>query len=138
MIRIRFAPGEGCDLSGTPAELRAVAQALSSLSGSVSFAADTSPPADPYPFMLSTLEVRVGSGPVCASVRDDVLCVTAASEFLAPFASCFQLEETTPGGYHVHHEYFPGNDYISSVSIPLVISVRPPYPVTQRVIAPFC
>ena len=130
MICIRFAPGEGCDLSGTPAELRAVAAAVSSLNSSVSFAADTSQPADPYPVALSALVVRVGSGPVCASVQGDVLGVTAAPEFLTPFASWFRFEEATAGGYHVHHEYFPGNEYISPKSVPLVISVRYPHPVT--------
>lgn len=127
MICIRFAPSEGCDVSGTPAELRAVAEAVSSLSGSASFAADTSQPPTPYPFSLSTLVVRVGSGPVCASVHGGVLSVTAAPKFLVPFASFFRFEDTAPEGYHSHHQYFPGNTYISPESVPLVISVHHPH-----------
>jgi hypothetical protein len=133
MICIRFCPCEGCDISGTPVELRAIADGITVLShassGSVSFIADTSHPPAPYPALLSALEVRVGPGPVCAKVHDGVLSVTAASKFLVPLSSFFQFEKTVSDGYHCHHEYFPGNAYISADSVPLIITVRQCHPI---------
>ena len=73
--------------------------------------------------------VRVGTGPVCAAVQDSVLHVAAGPEFLPVFASCFQFEDATPDGYHVHHEYFPGSEYIAAESVPLVIRAHLPHPV---------
>ena len=129
MFCIRYAPGEGCDISGLPAELRAVAESIVALRGSVSFAADTTQSPAPYPAALSSLVVRAGTGPVCAVVQGSVLHVTAGPDFLPVFASCFQFEDAAPDGYHVHHEYFPGSEHIAAESVPLVISVLSPHPV---------
>ena len=129
MICIRYAPGEGCDISGSPAELRGVAESLAALRSSFSFAADTTQSPAPYPLALSSLAVRVSTGPVCATVRGSVLHVTAGPEFLPVFASCFEFEDAAPDGYHVHHEYFPGSEYIAAESAPLVIRVQLSHPV---------
>ena len=129
MICIRFAPGEGYDISGSPAELRGVAESIAALRGSVSLATNTAQSPAPYPFVLSSLVVHAGTGPVCAAVQSCVLHVTAGPEFLPVFASCFLFEDTAPDGYHVHHEYFPGSEYIAADSVLLVISVHSPHPV---------
>ncbi len=129
MFCIRYAPGEGCDISGSPAELRGVAESLAALRSSISFAADTTQSPAPYALALSSLVVQVGTGPVCATVQGSVLYVTAGPEPLEVFASCFDFEDDTPKGYHIHHEYFPGHEYIAAESVPLVISVHHPHPV---------
>ncbi len=129
MICIYYAPGDGCDISGSPAELRGVAESVASLRSSVSFAADTTQSPAPYPLALSALVVRVGVGPVCAAVQGSVLHVTAGPEFLPVFASCFEFEDSTPEGYHVHHEYFQGSEYIAAESVPLVIRAHLSHPV---------
>jgi len=124
MLCIRYSPGDGCEISGSLTELSEVAEAILYLSSSVSFLGDITQPPAPYLLMLSSLVVRVGSGPVCATVQGGVLCVTAAPEFLEAFSSFFQFDDTTPAGYHTHHEYFPGNTQIAEESVPLVITVH--------------
>jgi len=127
MLLIRFADAEGCDIAAKPAELRAVSESILLLAsaghGSDSFSGDVSASPEPYDRTLSRLSVRVSSGPVCATVDDDILSIEAAPEFLVSFASFFDFDDDTPSGHHHHHEYWEGNKDISPNSIPLVIGV---------------
>jgi hypothetical protein len=128
MLRIRFTQNEGCDISGRPIELRGVSERISQLAaagqGSHSFSGDISASPKPYDRFLMQLIVRVTCGPVCAIVKGDALIVEAGAEFLVPFASFFNFSDDVASGYHHHHEYWEGNDYVSPNSVPLVISVQ--------------
>lgn len=127
MLCIRFTKQGGCEITASPAELRAIAKVISHLAssshGSDSFAGDVSLSPKPYDRLLSRLTISVTSGPVCVAVDGDTLSIGAGPEFLIPFASFFDFDDKTPSGHHHHHEYFEGNSYISPNSTPLVIGV---------------
>jgi hypothetical protein len=127
MLCIRYSKREGCDISASPLELRAVAEVISRLassgSGSHTFTGDISVSALPYDQLLHQLTVSVTAGPVCAAVDGDTLRISGGSEFLTPLASFFDFADETPAGSHNHHEYFEGSNYVSPNSTPLVIGV---------------
>ena len=127
MLSLRFTQKEGCDIHGTPAELRAISEKIQQIAaagrGSHSFPADTSISPDPYDRALSRLIVRATTGPVCATVDGDTLTVEAGKDFLVGFASFFNFSEHTPHGAHYHHDYWEGNEDVSPKSVALVIGV---------------
>ena len=114
------------DISGTPAELRAVAAALESLKAGESRYFPAIAGADPAPYQtaLEGLEVIASGGSIRASRVGHRLRVTGSPDALAGFASFFHVEDGTPSGHHCHHEWWEGNEFIADDSLPLVISVR--------------
>jgi hypothetical protein len=66
--------------------------------------------------------VVVSSGPVRVSVAGNVLTATGSPDMLRRFASFFDFAEDTPAGFHQHHEWWNGNEYIDPESRPLVIN----------------
>lgn len=126
MIRIRYSEGEGCDISGTPSELRAIKNLIChAITNNDSFTVEAETMANPWPYqrLLHSLALKVIPGPVCARVIGDVLEVRGSAEFLEKFSSWFAFRDDTPVGHHGHYEYYEGNIYVSPDSIPLVISV---------------
>ena len=114
------------DLSGTPAELRLVAQSLAELchGRSLTLAADLTADAAPYDRLLAVFEVTASDGPVRVTVAGEALRATGSPEFLRKqFASFFRFREDAPRGAHTHHEWYEGNECIAADSMPLVISV---------------
>jgi hypothetical protein len=112
------------DVSGTPAELRAVADGLAGMTAgqSCEFAADTAADPVPYTRVLATFRVMASGGPVLVSVAEDSLLATGSPEMLARFACFFAFSDADPGGTHRHHEWWEGNEYIAADSRPLVVS----------------
>jgi hypothetical protein len=112
------------DITGEPAELRAVGAALAALKpgASVAFEADTA--ADPYPYtrVLVALRAEASGGLVRVAVEGDVLTATGSPDLLRRFASFFEFADDTPKGHHQHHEWWEGNEDIAPDSRPLVIS----------------
>jgi hypothetical protein len=127
MLAIRFADGEECDITATPAELRAIAKVILQLAssghGSHSFPGDVSASPKPYDRLLNRVTVSATAGPVCATVAGDNLQIEGGPEFLKAFASFFDFDDQTPPGHHHHHEYWEGNTHVSPHSVPLVIGV---------------
>jgi hypothetical protein len=113
------------ELLGRPNELRAVANALSRLASGESccFAAEQGAEPSPYDRLLTELEVRATEGLVRVSVAGEKLLATGSPAALKVFASFFEFEDNTPGGYHVHHERYTDHDLIATDSRPLVIRV---------------
>lgn len=112
------------DVSGTPAELRAVADGLAGMTVGQSreFAAATAADPAPYTRVLFALRVVASGGPVRVSVAEDMLLATGSPEMLARFASFFAFSDGDQRGTHQHHEWWEGNEYIAVDSRPLVIS----------------
>jgi hypothetical protein len=112
------------DVSGTPAELRAVADRLAGMTAgqSCEFAADVATGPAPYARVLAAFRVVASGGPVRVSVAGDTLLATGSPEMLARFASVFAFSEGGRPGTHRHHEWWEGNEYIAVDSRPLVIS----------------
>ncbi len=121
---IREADGQ-LDISGSPAELNAIADQFERLSagGSVSVNADAAADPRPYNRCLASLEARVTDGPVRVALSGDRVVVTASVPMMQIFASYFRFDVGAPRGTHVHHEWFDGNDYVVRDSTPLVVSV---------------
>jgi hypothetical protein len=124
---IREANGE-LDISGSPAELDAVAARIERLAdggGSLSVDADATADPGPYKRCLAALEVRATAdgGPVRVAVSGDRVVVTGGSEMMRGFASFFGFNADDTRGAHHHHDWFEGNPYVAQGSAPLVVSV---------------
>jgi hypothetical protein len=105
-------------------EIRAVAAGTSV---GAAFVAD--PTADPRPYAesLESLRVGRGPGPTKLSVDGKVVQAAGSEECLNAFASCFDFDDDSligPITRHNHVEYFEGNKWIASDSVPLVVSVN--------------
>lgn len=112
------------EVSGTPAELRAVGDALAGLAPDSSVSFPTDPAADPRPYtrVLTAFRAAASGGPVRVAVEGDVLTATGSPDMLQRFAGFFAFADDTPPGYHTHHEWWDGNEAIAPDSRPLVIS----------------
>lgn len=112
------------DVSGAPAELRAVADCLAGMAvgQSCAFAADTAADPAPYTRVLAPFRVVASGGPVRVSVAGDELLAAGSPEMLARLASFFAFSDEARRGTHYHYEWWEGNEYIAADSRPLVIS----------------
>jgi hypothetical protein len=112
------------DISGTPAELRAIADQIAAMSaGELSFAATPVPDPRPYARSLAELTVRVTDGPVRVSIDGETVLATGSAPMLGGFTSFLRFHPDARPGTHSHHEWFDGNQYIRSDSIPLVVRI---------------
>ena len=122
---IREADGQ-LDISGSPAELNAIAEQFQRLSAGETVSVDGDATADPRPYnhCLAAVEARVTDGPVRVALSGDRVVVTASLPMMQAFASYFRVNEGAARGTHCHHEWFEGNDYVARDSMPLVVSVE--------------
>ena len=113
-------------LSGTSAELWAVADRLVEIGVSLrcEVVAETAAEPGPYTRVLALLRVVASGGPIHVSVVGDALVVTGNPEMLRRFASFFRFSDEGGGNAHRHHEWWEGNEYIAEDSRPLVIETR--------------
>ena len=72
----------------------------------------------PYSLALERLLIRSTEGPVQVIVIGAALRITGSRENLSRFATFLSPE---PGG-HQHFEYYDGNHYVDSKSLPVVVS----------------
>ena len=78
-----------------------------------------------WDLILESLEVNQKGESVRVSVKDNkILHIQGAKENLNIFTSWLESDENTSSGYHSHYEYYEGNKYINSESIPLIITVK--------------
>jgi hypothetical protein len=112
------------ELSGTSAELRAVADGPAGMQVGQrrEFAADAAAEPAPYSRVLAAFRVVASGGPVRVSVVEDTLLATGSPQMLARLASFFVFSDGDQCGTHRHHEWREGNEYIAVDSRPLVIS----------------
>jgi hypothetical protein len=113
------------ELSGPPQELREVASRIVALTPGerIRFAADQTAIVQPYDRLLNALEVVASNGAVKISITNETLIAAGAPDALRSFASFLEFEDATPRGYHHHYEWYPGNEWIASDAMPLVICV---------------
>lgn len=130
MIRIRHSHPE-YEVAGSPGELRFVAECLKRLATAGEeeiVACDSAFDPRPYAAVLPRLRLLKKEGKDRVSASRDELALTGSSEGLARIASFFDMPEDAEDGYHVHHEFFPGNAFIAPDSLSLVITVERPRP----------
>jgi hypothetical protein len=121
---IREADGQ-LDISGSPAELNAIADAIERIEAGADLSIGADAAADPRPYnrCLTALAARVTEGPVRVALFGDRVVVTGSVPMMRTFASYFRFDTSAPRGTHNHHEWFDGNDYVARDSAPLVVSV---------------
>ena len=126
MIRIRYSPGE-YEVAGSPADLRSVAERLKSLAlvgtEEVLVCDDSFDPV-PYSALLPRLKLIKKEGRDRVSASEEELTISGSSQGLHRFASFFEMPDDADDGWHEHHEFFPGNDFVATDSLRLVISVE--------------
>ncbi|VAW71163.1 hypothetical protein MNBD_GAMMA12-1654 [hydrothermal vent metagenome] len=77
----------------------------------------------PYDHALGYLDVRVTDGPIKISVISDFVLIEGSVNSMSSLSSFFDFDKSSHKGDHRHHEFFSGNEYIRSDSIPTVIGV---------------
>jgi hypothetical protein len=126
MIRIRHSHPE-YEVSGSPAELRFVAERLKRLATAgeeETIACDSAFDPKPYTAVLPKLRLLKKEGKDTVSASPDELTLSGSREGLARIGSFFDMPDDTEDGYHVHHEFFSGNVFVAPDSLPLVITVE--------------
>jgi hypothetical protein len=128
MIEICRSNQGDVDLSGTPGELQAIADAIQKLVGSDSesiiFGAETNYDPAPYDFNVPSLRIRKGIGPTKVSLTGEELLIEGSLENLIKFTSYLSFPSDAQPSNHTYYEYWVGNEWISPDSIPLIIGVR--------------
>lgn len=86
--------------------------------------ADTMASSAPYAHTLNSLIGHVTTGPTKVFVIEGNVEILGSKQSFDVFASFFNFDEGVSPGTHNHHEYYEGNVYVDSKSVPLVVSVR--------------
>lgn len=134
MIEIRYSTknkkaNEMVDMSGCWKDYenlrRDILKFLGSDNESILIDVDKNADAKGWNFVLENLKVEQNGESVKVSVIENrILKINGSKENLDIFAAWLEFEENTASGYHSHYEYFEGNEYINSESIPLIIGIK--------------
>jgi hypothetical protein len=77
-----------------------------------------------YEKIIEHLEIYCEGDAVKISLsNENTITISGSDEKLKVFASNLDFDDDMKVGYHVHYEYFEGNQYIDSESLPTVIMV---------------
>jgi hypothetical protein len=128
-MKISYSKPDEIDVSGPAQELALTSQKISNLLRSRSrvleIEAEINFDPSPYSEILRRMTIIRAEGPTRITVVDDEsLKVDGSDENLKRFASFFDFDLDAGVGDHSHYEYYEGNEYIASDSVPIVISVR--------------
>ena len=78
-----------------------------------------------WDYVLKVLELNQKGESVEVSVmNNEILTIKGSKNNLEILTSWLEFDEDTSSGYHSHYEYFEGNEYINSESIPLIIRIK--------------
>lgn len=134
MIEIRYSAkrekiSDETDISGSQEDFELLRQTvLIFLEGDAEkIAVEVNKNADPerWDLILEGLEIDQRGGAVKISVSENkILKIKGSKNNLNIFAAWLEFDEDTISGYHAHYEYYEGNEFIDSGSIPLVIRLR--------------
>jgi hypothetical protein len=120
---------EMADISGSWKDFEILRQDilkfLESNKESIFIGADKSMNSDGWDFVLEGLEINQEGDSVRVSVVENKFLKIQGSKIkLEIFAAWLEFSEDIESGYHSHYEYFEGNEYVDSKSIPLVIRIK--------------
>lgn len=131
MIEIRYSTksekmNEMADISGSWKDFKVLRQNilkfLKSDQNSIHFDIYKNINSEGWDFILERLEINQSGGTNKVSVFENkTLKVEGSNENLEIFAAWLEFDENNASGYHSHYEYFEGNEYIDSESMPLII-----------------
>jgi hypothetical protein len=125
VIRESTSPYLELEITGTVDELRRIAEAFADIKPEqcLRVMADATAVASPYQRCLASLEVNATVGLARVDVAGNTLSVTGSPEMLRVFGSWFEFANDAQSGFHHHHEWSDGNQWITPDSRPLVICV---------------
>ncbi|HMS42254.1 MAG TPA: hypothetical protein PKE69_18620 [Pyrinomonadaceae bacterium] len=129
MLRIGYSVDEEIVIFGSSKEIEELQQkVLDFLKTSVEkiqIETDNTIASDSFDFIAEGLEIVQNGKAVKVSVSGDkVIKIEGSKENLERFTSFLEFEENPIEGRHSHYEYFDGNEYIDSESLPLIIGIR--------------
>jgi len=128
MIELRYSPPYELDITGTVPELcdlrGAVLEAAKSTAAHVELNADASIDPSPYDATLSRLVVETGTGPTKISVTNGAIYIIGSPTCLEWLAAFLNFKPDAQKGDHTHYEYYEGNKWIASGSVPVVFNVK--------------
>ena len=122
MIKIWHTPRPMTEtlISGTRTELLEIKRLLQlGCEATIYTSVDGSPA--PYECWLDGLHIQPKIARDSISIVGRHLVFSGTKEGLGWLASFFDIPEEYGEGYHVHHEYFGGDQYVAEDSLPLVI-----------------
>ncbi|MFF8268350.1 hypothetical protein ACF059_13260 [Streptomyces sp. NPDC016562] len=121
-MRVLFFPDEGLDVSGSAAELVALALALAAGKGSVATTASAEPSFGGTE--LASVEVVSTSGPgvhIGVELERGALRIEGDRPGLTALAEELQSIAEMDDGGHQHIEYFPDHYYLAAGSLAMVV-----------------
>ncbi len=127
MIEIRCSNQNEIDISGNPTELMELKQKiltmLNSTDDSVLIEAASNYDPAPYDSVIQRIIVARGNCPTKVSlVTGEEILIEGSPENLEGFLS--RIDAAVESNSHAHYEYWEGNEWIASDSIPLVVGVK--------------
>ena len=131
MIELRYSPKSGVNIAGLSEELLDIKERILGLAevgaGKIELSGDSAGIPAPYDRWLNRLIISAGSGPITAAVgANREFDITANPECLRVLASFFSVPNHAQLGWHMHLEFYSGNQWIAEHSEPTVISLRKP------------
>ena len=134
MIEIRYSTksermNEMADMSGSWRDYESlrknILKFLESDNESILIDVDKDADSKGWNYVLEILEInQTGESVKVAVIENKILKIKGSKEKLEIFAAWMEFDEENASGYHAHYEYFEGNEYIDSESIPLVIGIK--------------
>lgn len=117
-----------CLITGSVKELREVKTAIMTLrkSENTEVVIEADKNFSPDEQALGRIIIKKNDSPLTRASFENSheLWITGNNNSLFSVASFFSFKKSTPSGHHTHHEYWEGNEYIASDSVPLVIMVE--------------
>ena len=131
MIEIRYTAkrqtiSDMADISGTWQEFEQLRhnliKFLESNDENIFIDVDKDVDSEGWDFVLESLDINQTGDAVEVSVSENkILKIKGSKENFKIFADWLKFDEDTPSGYHSHYEFYEGNEFINSKSIPLII-----------------
>jgi hypothetical protein len=117
-MRIRYTPPHDLELAASEHELQQLARALAH-GRNEEFRSEPHCSPEPYERVLEAIQVRVTSGPAEVRIHESTLWLSGSASNLDRLSSFFS---SVAPHEHAHFEWFPGNEFVSESSVPLVIA----------------
>jgi len=114
------------EISGTVSELTEIKCSLEKAEDGLVyvFKFDCSGSSMSYDNLEPELKVRVSSGPACATFREeDGVTISGDLKSIEVLASFFDFDTNASSGEHCHWDEACGSEYVSTNTIPMVVSV---------------
>jgi len=126
---VLYISDSGLEVSGTVDELLTVRQTIIDLAEGdhCTVSLETNHGVDPFPYSSvaqKLLFIKKQCPTKVSLLSKKTVLIEGSPENLKQLASFVDFEPEASSGRHAHYEYYDGNEWIASDSIPLVISIK--------------